>query len=282
MSAVSTLGLEKLKKAKKYALNRSRKLAWRLTKRWRGNTVPVFIFGAQRSGTTMLGECLGNSPEILNMGEFDKKAFDQHSIRDLQIVKQLIDKSAYKYLVLKPLMDSNRALELLDLRPESKGIWLYRHYADRVNSAVKHSGRHPLDVFNNYKKSGDVSWQLRGLDELDSEIIRKLDIDALTVNDGAALMWYIRNKLFFNLKLERLHNMYILSYEDLVSDVAAEVSSLTKFIGCDYSSKMVEGVHKQSVRKNSPPKIDSFIEGLCLDLYDRLETTKRSMSRFTN
>jgi hypothetical protein len=264
-----------LKKLRERTINRSQKIAWRLTTGWSGETVPVFIFGSQRSGTTMLGDCLGRSPQIENLGENDQRAFQYNSLRGIKTIDRLIQKSPYRHIVFKPLKDSHRALELLQLRVDSRAIWLFRNYADRVNSAVKLFGRHPLDVFQNYKNTGTVSWQLQCLEREDGDLIRGMNLDSLTEYDGAALMWYVRNKLFFNLNLCANPSVYLLSYEAFVSKPLDEMRSLTEFLGSDFSAKMVEGVHGESLRKSEPPNIRPDIEKLCTDLYKRLEATPR-------
>lgn len=254
--------------------DRSLKILWRAKPGRAGETVPVFIVGAQRSGTTMLGNCLGRSPEIENLGENDTRAFEQNSLKDLNSVSDLVDMSPYRFLIFKPLKDSCSILDLLQLNPTGMAIWMYRDFADRVNSAVKRFGRHPLDVFGNYKKNGTEAWQLIGLDKDDSEFIRSLDIDRLSANDGAALMWYVRNKLFFNLDLQNSSRVRLFSYDAFVNNASHEMESLSDFLKFNFSPRMVAGVHGQSLRKTSPPEIESSIEKLCVSLYERLETVR--------
>jgi len=256
-----------------------RKVAWRLTNRSPSETVPVFIVGSQRSGTTMLGECLGRSPEIENFGETDRRAFLHFFLRNDETIREVVRKNPYRVVIFKPLKDSHRVRQLLALHPRSKSVWAYRHFADRINSAVRKFGRHPLDVFSTFKKGHGKSWQLEGLSEDDERLINSLDLDALSEGDGAALMWYIRNSLFFNQKLEEVDRVLLLSYDDFVARPDVSMTALTDFLGAHYYPFMVRSVHNRSLSKNPRPILDPYIENLCESLYDRLESVRKARHR---
>src|SRR5687768_15230113 len=112
----------------------------------------------------MLGEVLGKSPEIENLGESDPRAFENYFIRDVGTVSQLIRDCKYRFLVFKPLKDSERIRNLLSLSPSGKALWAYRFYMDRINSAVKEFGRHPLEVFAAFARGDRSAWQMQAID----------------------------------------------------------------------------------------------------------------------
>lgn len=251
------------------------KLWWRVRGGGAGNTMPVFIFGAQRSGTTMLGECFGRSPEIMNLGESDPRAFESYSLLDIKTVEKVIEDNPYNFLIFKPLKDGHRANELLEHWPEAKSLWAYRDYADRVNSAVERFGRHPLDVFSNYVSNGSIAWQLESLSAEDSQLLKTMNIERLSVNDGAALMWYIRNRLFYNLGLDQNSRVRLFQYEAFVSNPSIEMKSISEYVGCHFTGKMVENVHSKSLGKRKRPEIASDIENLCEGLREQLDESYR-------
>ena len=254
--------------------DRRRKFLWRLINGPAEETVPVFIFGAQRSGTSMLGECLGRSPEIENMGETDARAFRDFFIRDDQTIAELLKDSAYKFIVFKPLKDSHRVLKLLESSARAKAVWAYRNYADRINSAVRQFGRHPLEVFEKYKSGQGTAWQLVDLSDKNKRLIERIDISSLTESDGAALLWYVRNALFFDQRLEDQERVMLWSYDQFVTDPEADMRSLARFLGTPHHRYMTGNVHSQSVGKNARPQINPEIDNLCADMLGRLESAR--------
>lgn len=261
-----------LKKIATTANDARRKLSWRMRHGPAESTVPVFIVGAQRSGTSMLGQCLGRSPAIENTGETDPRAFADFFLRSDATITALIDASPYQMMIFKPLMDSHRVAELLAINPRGKAIWAYRNYADRINSAVRRFGRHPLDVFSQFVTSGSVAWQLEGLSTDNQKLLHDLDVANLSESDGAALMWYIRNALFFSQQLEQNEQVMLWSYDRFVADPGRDIEALASFLGTAYDPFMISNVHSRSIGKNRPPALDPRIDELCTSMFARLES----------
>lgn len=251
-----------------------RKFRWRIKNGRAAETIPVFIIGAQRSGTTMLGNCLGRSPEIENLGESDRRAFHRYSLLDDSTVRDVIQACPCPHIVLKPLKDSYKTINLLNMQPGSKAIWAYRHYADRVNSAIREFGRHPLEVFERFKNTKYRSWQLIGMSEDDERLLNSLNYNDLELADAAALMWYIRNALFFNAGLCQDPRIFLWSYDAFVVDPDAQIRPVTEFIGAKYYPCMTSQVHSKSIGKNPSPSIDDRIKSLCDEMYSRLEEVR--------
>jgi len=71
-------------------------------------TTPIFIFGVQRSGTTMMMNSFHQHPDIEVFDEsISSRAFENFQIRNFQCVKELINKSKYPFTVFKTLADSH-------------------------------------------------------------------------------------------------------------------------------------------------------------------------------
>lgn len=117
--------------------------AWRLFKRLRHfgrrnpDTQPVFVFGQQRSGTTMLLKVLDMSARCRVYDERDPKAFSDFRLRDLDTISRMVGRSGFAVNVFKPLADSHRMDELLGHFPGAKGIWIWRHFADVGDSSTR-------------------------------------------------------------------------------------------------------------------------------------------------
>jgi hypothetical protein len=259
-------------------LDNWRKILWRFRNGTAPETTPIFIVGSQRSGTGMLGQVLGKSPEIENLGESDPRAFEQYFIRPDETVDRVIRECKCRFMVFKPLKDSERIHHFLARYPASKALWAYRFYADRINSAVKEFGRHPLDVFEAFADGRRDAWQLRRIDPQVERVVRRFDPRDLTPHEGAALMWWVRNSLYFSLGLEKESRVRLWSYDQFVRNPERELVSLLDFLGARKFSFMLSDVHGESYRKDVPPELRGEIRELCQSLYDRLESASARQS----
>ena len=89
----------------------------------------VFILGCQRSGTTMLGRCFAADKRVKEYGEFGLTD-DGIRIISLADIDEVATRQHAPIMVVKPLVESQRAVEILDYFPESFGIWMVGHYKD--------------------------------------------------------------------------------------------------------------------------------------------------------
>jgi len=256
--------------------NDRRKVLWRMAHRGPQDTRPVFIFGLQRSGTGMLSMCLGASPDCENLGETDARAFDGNNLRPVREIELLIEQCRFRFLVLKPLKDSHRVRELLALKPGAKAVWAYRGYLDRINSAARKFGRHPLDVFAAFQAGDRTRWQLRGMSGETAALLASINLGELSACDGAALMWWVRNSLYYDQGLEQDARVRLWSYDRFVREPQAELRALLAHLGLDLDPRMLREIHARSVGKDPAPRINERILALCRSLHDRLEATRES------
>jgi len=163
------------------------KVLWRLLNNHAPNAKTLYILGAQRSGTTLLLDCLEKSMEFDVLGESSRAMVD-FRIRSDEEIKQTIESSRHKLVVFKPLTDSHRAREFLNLKPNSFAIWVFRRVEDRANSAVAKFGDHNLQILrmlaNGEKFDG---WQAQGLTEDSLELIRTLSLSSTRAMAGQGL-----------------------------------------------------------------------------------------------
>jgi hypothetical protein len=239
-------------------------------------TKPVFVVGCQRSGTTMLVNTLGRSPEISTYHEGDKRAFDdEYRLISDDFVKRLIYESHKPIVIFKPINDSQHTDRLLKLNANAKAIWIFRVYQDVINSAVKLWGEKQKGIIYGisrgyYKRPGHLAIGERIAPET-HDLIKHLCRNDLSSQDGAALIWYLRNVIYFDLNLQNNNRVLLYKYEDLVTKPQEHFRRVFDFIGCDFSPEYVEDIHARSIRKNDLPLIDPEIKFLCDSLGDRLE-----------
>jgi hypothetical protein len=231
----------------------------------------------------MLANLLGHTKSISIYKEKNKKAMRNFRIRDDNSIKRLIDEERNDFIVIKPINDSQHADHLLSLYPNAKAIWLYRDYNAVSNSAVKKwqdaqknivlwlAENYGKEEFPNNDLTKDCSVYLERI-ELDTiATIRKVANVNMTQEEGAALLWYIRNKIFFDLALQNDKRVYIIKYENLVTDSEKNMRKLCEHIGCKFSKKTIEKIKTSSVKNEYPFELGSSIEQICKKLLNDLD-----------
>ena len=84
------------------------------------------------------------------------------------------------------------------------------------------------------------------------------------------LIWYIRNMLYFEQKLESAPHVLLINYESLVSAPVQGFNAISAFLDIPFEVKVAKGIFISSVKKATPRPIDPDIEKLCQSLYNRL------------
>ena len=267
--------LSRFIKRQKFA---ARKALWRTFRSYDGESSAVFILGAQRSGTTLLLFCLEKSMEFDVLGESSKAMID-YRIRSNDEVRELVRSSHHRIVVFKPLTDSHRSREFLDLVPDTRVIWAFRRVEDRANSSVAKFGDHNLQILRDISRGiGMERWQAQGLTGDLLDVIRSFDYTDMLPEAASAIFWYVRNSLFFEAGLENCDRVLPLAYEDLVSDPPTIMRGVCRFVGGQFKESMVRDVHAKSVGLRES-KIPGDIQALCMPLYDKLHDVQNQRWR---
>ena len=250
---------------------------------------PVFILGCQRSGTTICQNVFLNSRQFDVFREGNRRAMtDNFRLRDDAVISKLIAGSRRPVQVFKPINDSQWADRFLSAYERARIIWIWRDVHDTANSAVAKWGRLHLDLVEwiggAYADFADRDRALvRVRERVDYDIYaERLADDAiamlaawsragLTPHAGAAALWWLRNRLYFDLELVSDPRVLLVKYEDFVSRPQASIQRLCEFMEASYSPELAEGVHTGSVRKNSPPELPPIVAEPCAGLAARFE-----------
>jgi len=255
------------------------KRRWRRAHRVAPNAVPVFVVGLQRSGTNMLVRGLERSPEFEVRNENDAEAFERFHLRPDPVIRALVERSGHAYVLFKPLIDSHRTNELLDgLGTPSPGraIWAYRDVDGRVRSAVAKFGDSNLQALRQIAAGVTGIWQAGGLSAERLTLIRSFDLGALTPESGAALMWFLRNQLFFDLGLDRRADVTLASYAATVDDPEAAVRRVCAFLGFPYRPELSAHVDRRAAGTRPALDLDARVRELCTELEGRLSEAYRA------
>ena len=254
-----------------------RKAWWRLVHRaTRLPAAPIFLVGVQRSGTNLLAHGLDEMPEFQVFNEGNTKAFDEYRLRSLPTVEQLVRQSGAKFALFKPLCDSHRTPELLaHFAPRARAIWAYRNVDGRVRSAVAKFGESNLRVLRAFAAGEEQrpwsAWQVQGLSDESASFIRSLDFNGLTAESAAALFWYVRNLLYFEMALDRRPDTVLVNYDEFLADPERVARALCNFLDQPYGREMIAHVDQRRPAQRPPLAIDQRIRERCSDLKNRLD-----------
>jgi hypothetical protein len=256
------------------------KWRWRRSHSIAPTAIPVFVVGVQRSGTNMVVRGLEAAPEVEVYNENSRVAFDRFRLRPNVVIRTLVEKSGHRYVLFKPLCDSHRTPELLDaLGTPSPGraVWIYRSVDGRVRSALAKFGANNLRVLREIAAGrGDHLWQAQGLSEESLDVIRSFDYTAMTAESAAALFWYVRNALYFELDLHERSDVMLVSYDGLVSGPERDMRSLCSFLDFPYDPQLVSHVAPREAPLRGRLAVDPVIREHCERLEARLGASARA------
>ena len=263
---------------------RIRHALWRHAKALRQSMTPrpveqhVFVAGMQRSGTNLLMDVLDASAKTQVFHETDPRAFEHYEMRNLAVIQQLARRCPAPVFVIKALCELDRIKPLMETFVPAKTLWVVRDWRDSVNSATKSFG----NFVPQWKRlaDGDANdWRGRGMAPATRDLLAALYRPDASESEGAAIMWFYRNALFFEQQLAADTRVRVVFYEDLVQRPMREVAAVYNFLGlAGFNAAIADRIHSRSVRHRSPPDISRSVASLCDELLARFVALKRSQS----
>lgn len=235
----------------------------------------LFIIGCQRSGTTLMADILEKDLNTKIYREFSiLSSHDKRKIRlnNLSAVNTEICKNKVPFIVLKPLVETQNTIQLLKFFEGSKALWMVRHYQDVASSDLKHFGsKNGINNLRPIVNKEENNWRSENVSEATRDVVLRFFSEDMSPYDAAALFWYVRNILFFDLKLYDLPSIIMCRYEDLVTSPLIIMREIYAFVDVDFpGDKIVANVHADSINKGKEIKILPDVEKLCLELLERL------------
>ncbi len=239
----------------------------------------LFIFGCQRSGTTLLSRVFEGDALVCSFAEHSNSlSRPDHRLRTRSLAE--LDKvfrgCKGRLIVAKPLVESQRAIEFLDHFPESQAIWSFRHYRDVVRSFVKLFDRAGVNILKKIIDRVD-NWAAESVSEESRALVLRFYRPEIPLNDAAAIFWLIRNNLYFEQNLDQHPRVTTCRYADLVSRPDETMRRIYTFVDLPYpGSHLVGGVHEDSRGLGRSLALDPEIESLCESMWTRLQAANES------
>lgn len=246
-----------------------------------GTPPPVFIGGCQRSGTTMLLDVLRGVDGFRVYPEGDREAFGpEMRLLSHDLLRYLMFRNRGTRIVLKPLNDIQHLDALLELHPGAQAIWIYRDYRDVASSLVEKWGdaqkAHLREIASgSYSGPGSAALGEK-VNEANIALVKSLGERDVTAHEAAAVVWALRNSIFFDLALDKRRNVLVVRYEDLCTEPDRFFPPLFDFLDCTHRSANWRAVHADSVSRHATPEIGEPVNQACEELLMRLDAASGS------
>lgn len=241
----------------------------------------LFIVGCQRSGTSLMNRIFTRDLNISVYRESSKLSSKDPNSKKLRLnsyeeIDREFKKNRAKYIVLKPVVETQNTFELLNYFPNSKALWMYRNYQDFVQSNMKRfipdSGKNALRAILEKERT---NWRSEKVSDYVHSTILKYYKPEISRYDAAALFWFARNQLFYDLALDTHPNVFMCRYEDLVRYPQKMVREIYMFMDAKYpqKNKFLEEINARSVGKGDKIQLSSDVKELCEELLTKMNDT---------
>ncbi len=196
----------------------------------------------------------------------------QLRLNPLPMVKDAIAMHRVPLVVLKPLVESQNALTLLEHLPKSRILWMYRHYKDVAASNLRAFGiRNGINDLRPIVQNQANNWRSENTSEETRATLKRYFREDMQPLDAAALFWYARNRLFFEMNLDKHPKAMLCQYESLGKDPSSMMRQIYRFLDSPYPGDHVtKDVHAQSIGKGHTVTLSADIEALCDTLLEDL------------
>lgn len=241
----------------------------------------LFIVGCQRSGTTMMLRMFERDRLSRVYGEFSElSSRDANKIRlnPLPLVKKQLAQDPAPFAVLKPMVETQNIVTLLDYFPGSKALWIYRHYQDVAASNLKNFGEeNGISDLRPIVERHPGNWRSEHVPEDVRITVSQYFSEDMSNIDAAALFWYVRNRLYFDLYLEKDARVMICRYDNIVKNPRSKMQEVYDFLGRPFPEAVVmKDVNTASIGKGRNNVISAEIQTLCEGLLERLDDARLS------
>jgi hypothetical protein len=249
-----------------------------------GKKAVLFVIGCQRSGTTLMTKIFERDLRTAVYGEFSKmSALDtRHKIRlnPLPWVKAEFERDKVPLIVLKPLVETQNALKLLEYFEDAKALWMYRDYRDVASSNLAIFGMaNGISNLRAIAQNAPQNWRSENVSDDTRNIVLKYFSEEMNPYDAAALFWLARNRLFFELGLDRHPRLTMCKYEDLLAHPERIMRGIYRFTGTDYPSDDILVDVRADSGKGKNIKLSPAVELLCKEMLEKLDTAYEPGSR---
>ena len=254
--------------------------------RWRGLGRPqlLIIVGCQGSGTALMSRLLDADRDCRVFGEFSVlSALGKDGIRlnPLPDVAAVVSRVPAPLVVIKPLVETQRLRTLLNYFPGSKGLFMYRRYEDVASSDLQRFGpRNAIDNIRPIALGDRHNWRSIGASTAVRAQIARFFSDDMNPNDAAALFWFARNQLYYDLELAGHSEVMLCRYEHVATAPSAILQRVYAFAGVPCPDlRHANTLHSSSFGERTSLELLPEVRELCEKLQERLDAQYELQSK---
>jgi Sulfotransferase domain len=237
----------------------------------------VLIVGCQRSGTTMMLELFTDDRRSVTFQEessLSTPAEGRLRLKPLPEVSRALGRIRSPLIVLKPLVESQNVTTLLEGLENSRAIWMYRRAESVAASDLGYFGAESGERNLRLLLTNDPpNWRGEFVPETTREVLSRYYRPDIDPYDAAALFWWARTSLYFDLGLDARTDVRLCSYERLVADPETTMRALYEFVGVAYPDRPITDlVHREAARRGERVVLSPDVQQLCDQLQERLDS----------
>jgi hypothetical protein len=238
----------------------------------------ILIVGAARSGTSLMVRIFERDlrTSVFSEGNeavTDKAPRGKRPLKPLPVLQTVVGRAPTSLVVMKPLADMHRLPTLLKAFAGAKSVWMVRHYKDVVRSNLAKWGQtNGIRNLREFVENPAGSWQPDMVPDRVCQAALALYAENMNPHDAAALVWLIRNGLFFGLHLAQNANVTICRYEQLIRAPVSEMQRLYGFVGHAFPGEhIVAEIRPAALRRDGGIVLSKTVEGLCEEMLAELD-----------
>ena len=240
------------------------------------NTLPVFIAGCGRSGTSMMVNVFQRDGRIEALDENDPKVAHKFMLVYDKIAPA-IEYCRAPVLIMKPILNSFDASRLLEMHDQAKIIWMLRDYKDMVASSIKKFGSVVPSYMKNlvlFKKG--TNWLRSGIPADTLTILSNIDSTGFTDYDWMSLIWWSVNRTIILDRLYQSERFLLLEYENIVCHPDGVLRRVYDYTGLQYKEGSGKYVYAVSVGKGRSLQLHPIVQKMCENLAEDLTPISKS------
>ena len=179
------------------------------------------------------------------------------------------DRIPFEVVAAKPLVESDRAIELMDAAEPVKAIWMLRHYEGVAQSNLRRFGTdNPYRDLQPFCNDDPLGWRCRGATEETRETVIGLMNEGLSPLDAAALFWWARNQLYFEQHLWRDERIRIVRYERACNCPEEVVEALSDYLEIPLPLHSIASKVRPQPDASGGTDLHPDVERLCRETWD--------------
>jgi hypothetical protein len=238
----------------------------------------LFIVGCQQSGITLMQDIFKREPNTKIYPECSRLTSEDKAARlrlnPLPQVKATLSRDLAGLVVLQPLVETQNILELLRYFPGSKAVFLYRNYEDVAASGLRQFGRAVgINDLRCIVSSQPDNWRAEHVTRAVRDVIEAHFSESMNPCDAAALFWYARNSLYFDLELSREPAVMLCKFEALVMHPLATMQGIYDFVGVPFKAtpRLVRNMPGEPLNTGRGIELSAPVREVCAGLLARLD-----------